>query len=92
MSFVGDFPLKGKIASITGAGSGISLSFAKSAVKQGAREIVADLKLIEDGEKYINEEEIRAAIFTKCDVAKPPDLENLITDPRKSLATSHMYT
>ena len=77
------FHSKGKNAVVTGVGSGINLSLAKFAVQQGARVIVADLKLTEDGEKLINGEGIKAAIFTKCDVTKGADLENLITVSEK---------
>lgn len=80
---VGDFPLKGKIAVVTGAGSGINLAFARSAVQQGARVIVADLKLTEDGEKFMKGEGAKAAVFAKCDVSKRADLENLITVSEK---------
>lgn len=79
MAQVGDFPLKGKIAVVTGGGSGINLSFVRCAVQQGARVIVADLKLTEDGDKFMKGEGAKAAIFTKCDVTKRADLENLIT-------------
>jgi NAD(P)-dependent dehydrogenase (short-subunit alcohol dehydrogenase family) len=80
---VGDFPLRDKIAVVTGGGSGINLSFVKFAVQQGARVIVADLKLTEDGEKFMKGEGAKAAIFTKCDVVKRADLENLITVSEK---------
>jgi NAD(P)-dependent dehydrogenase (short-subunit alcohol dehydrogenase family) len=79
----GDFPLKGKIAAVTGAGSGINLSFAKLAVAQGARVIVADLKLTDEGEKFMKGEGAKAAVFTKCDVTRRADLENLITVSEK---------
>jgi len=82
MSF-GDFPLRGKIAVVTGAGSGISLSFARFAVRHGARVVVADLKLTEDGENFLRGEGVAAAIFTKCDVSKRADLENLIEVSQK---------
>jgi NAD(P)-dependent dehydrogenase (short-subunit alcohol dehydrogenase family) len=75
---LGDFPLKGKIAVVTGAGSGINLSYAQLAVQQGARVIVADLKLTKDGEKFMKDEGAKAAIFVKCDVTKRAELENLI--------------
>jgi len=45
--------------------------------------IVADLKLTEDGEKFMKGEGAKAAVFTKCDVAKRADLENLITVSEK---------
>jgi NAD(P)-dependent dehydrogenase (short-subunit alcohol dehydrogenase family) len=75
---VGNFPLKGKIAVVTGAGSGINLSFAKFAVQQGAHVIVADLKLTQDGETFMSGEGAKDAVFAKCDVTKRADLENLI--------------
>ena len=75
---VGNFPLKDKIAVVTGAGSGINLSFAKFAVEQGARVVVADLKLTKDGESFMNGEGAKTAVFAKCDVTKRADLENLI--------------
>jgi NAD(P)-dependent dehydrogenase (short-subunit alcohol dehydrogenase family) len=80
---VGDFPLKGKIAVVTGAGSGINLSFAKFAVQAGARVIVADLKLTEEGEKFMKSQNSDTAVFTKCDVTKRKDLENLIAVSEK---------
>ena len=80
---VGDFPLKGKIAVVTGAGSGINLSFAQLAVQAGARVIVADLKLTEEGEAFMKGDGAKSAIFTKCDVSKRADLENLITVSEK---------
>ena len=80
---VGDFPLKGKIAVVTGGGSGINLSFAQLAVQAGARVIVADLKLTEEGETFMNGEGAKTAIFAKCDVTKRADLENLIVISEK---------
>ncbi|KAH6680388.1 hypothetical protein B0J14DRAFT_578524 [Halenospora varia] len=79
----GDFPLKDKIAVVTGAGSGINLSFAQFAVQAGARVIVADLKLTSDGEKFMSGEGAKAARFVKCDVSKRADLENLVTASQK---------
>ncbi|KAH8668177.1 hypothetical protein BGZ60DRAFT_505571 [Tricladium varicosporioides] len=79
----GDFPLKDKIVVVTGAGSGINLSFAQLAVQAGARVIVADLKLTSDGEKFMSGEGAKAARFVKCDVSKRADLENLVTASQK---------
>ncbi|EPE34671.1 NAD(P)-binding Rossmann-fold containing protein [Glarea lozoyensis ATCC 20868] len=77
MSKIGDFPLKDKIAVVTGGGSGINLCFAQLAVQKGAKVIIADLKLTPEAEKFINSE-AASAIFTKCDVTRRADLENLI--------------
>lgn len=76
---VGELPLKDKIAVVTGAGSGINLSFAKLAVEEGAKVIVADIKLTNDGEDFLKIAGAKgAAIFVKCDVTKRADLENLV--------------
>lgn len=79
----GNFPLKNKIAVVTGGGSGINLSFAEIAVQQGARVIIADLKLTEEGENFMKGNGAKPAIFTKCDVTKRADLQNLITVSEK---------
>jgi NAD(P)-dependent dehydrogenase (short-subunit alcohol dehydrogenase family) len=50
---VGDFPLSGKIAVVTGAGSGINLAFAKLAEQAGAKIIIADVKLTTDAEDFM---------------------------------------
>lgn len=80
---VGNFPLKGKIAVVTGGGSGINLSFVQLAVKAGARVIVADLKLTQEGETFMKGDGAKAAKFVKCDVTKRADLENLIVVSEK---------
>ena len=74
----GDFSLDGKILVVTGAGSGINLSFAKFAVEKNARVIVADLKLTNDGETFMKSTSAKSAVFAKCDVRKRTDLENLV--------------
>ena len=74
----GDFPLKSKIVLVTGAGSGINLSFARFCVQEDPRVIVADLKLTEDGERFMAGEGAKAAVFAECDVTKRADLENLL--------------
>jgi NAD(P)-dependent dehydrogenase (short-subunit alcohol dehydrogenase family) len=78
MSQIGDFPLKNKIAVVTGGGSGINLCFVQLAVQQGAKVIIADLRLTEEAQKFINGSTANSVIFEKCDVTKRADLENLI--------------
>jgi len=80
---VGSFPLKGKIAVVTGGGSGINLSFAQLAVQAGARVIIADLKLTREGETFMSSQNSKTAVFVKTDVSKRADLENLITVSEK---------
>lgn len=80
---LGTFSLSGKIALVTGGGSGISLSWAKLAVSQGATVLIADLKLTTKGEAFLQEAGSEKAIFVKCDVSKRAELENLIVQSEK---------
>lgn len=75
---LGAFDLSGKIAVVTGAGSGINFCFAKLAVQQGARVLIADLKLTQEAEGFIKNDRAKATYYVKCDVTKRGDLENLI--------------
>ncbi|KAH7077570.1 hypothetical protein BKA63DRAFT_592752 [Paraphoma chrysanthemicola] len=69
---VGDISLRGKIVVVTGGGSGIHLAFCKAAHAQGAKIIIADLRLSEDAGSL--DENI---IFHQCDVSKWSDLKEL---------------
>lgn len=80
---LGDFPLSGKIVVVTGAGSGINLSYAQLAVREGAKVLVADLRLTADGEKFLKSQGSKSTVFVKCDVTKRADLENLIVVSEK---------
>ncbi|WPG99277.1 Hypothetical protein R9X50_00209000 [Acrodontium crateriforme] len=73
---VGDFSLKGKIAVVTGGGSGINLEFVRLALQSDCRVLVADLRLTRDAEKLVSNSGGKAA-FTPCDVSKWSDLESL---------------
>ncbi|KAI9792870.1 MAG: hypothetical protein M1835_007628 [Candelina submexicana] len=72
----GDFPINGKIAVITGGGSGINLAFARTASSQGAKVIIADLRLTTEAEEFIKE--AKDVISNRCDVTVWSDLHNLI--------------
>lgn len=75
----GDFPIQGRIAVVTGGGSGINLSFVKLVVEKGAKGVViADLRLVEDAQKFVDQNGDKV-VFSKCDVTKRQDLENLVT-------------
>jgi NAD(P)-dependent dehydrogenase (short-subunit alcohol dehydrogenase family) len=74
---VGNFSLKGKIAVVTGGGSGIGLSFVQQAVENGARVIIADLKLTTEAEKFMKAAGEKTVVFAECDVSRRADLENL---------------
>ena len=75
---VGAFPVRSKIAVITGGGSGINLSFARLALQNGARGIlIADLALTKEAEEFVKSAGTSKVVFVKCDVTKRADLENL---------------
>jgi len=80
-----DFPLAQKVAVITGAGSGINLAFARLCVQQGAKVIIADLKLTAEASTFISSVSSKSVIFVKCDVMKRSDLENLVVVSEKEL-------
>ena len=64
---------------VTGGGSGINLAFVKLAAQQGARVIIADLKLSKDAEDFITAQNSKNITFQKCDVTKRADLVNLVS-------------
>jgi len=80
---VGDFPLDGKIAVVTGGGSGINLAFVKLALQSGAKVLVADLKPTTDAAETIKASNGSAA-FMKCDVSKWADLESIPSEVEKA--------
>ncbi len=82
---VGNFSLEGKIAVVTGAGSGINLAFAQVAEKQGAKIVIADIKLTDDAKVFLKNGEVKkTVIFVTCDVTKRSDLEKLATESEKN--------
>jgi NAD(P)-dependent dehydrogenase (short-subunit alcohol dehydrogenase family) len=67
-----------KIVVITGGGSGIGLSFTKLAIQNGARVLIADLRLTPEAADYVEKKKASGKVaFVKCDVSKRADLENL---------------
>ncbi len=60
---------------------GINLAFARNASSQGAKVVIADLRLTTEAEEFIKE--AKDVVFTKCDVAVWRDLQNLITVSKK---------
>ncbi|KAF9894146.1 hypothetical protein FE257_009119 [Aspergillus nanangensis] len=70
-----------KIVLITGGGSGIGLQFARLVHGQGARVLLADLKLSPPAEEFVNAGQLQSPgriVFQPCDVRKWDDLQALI--------------
>ncbi|KAK5173522.1 uncharacterized protein LTR77_002203 [Saxophila tyrrhenica] len=80
---VGHFPLSGKIAAVTGGGSGINLSFVRLAISSGARVLIADLKLTTEAAELVESSNGSAAFMT-CDVSKWKDLEAIPSEVEKA--------
>ncbi|KAI9727257.1 MAG: hypothetical protein M1828_006876 [Chrysothrix sp. TS-e1954] len=75
---VGDFPVKGKIALVTGGGSGINFAFSRLAVENGARIVIVDLKLTAEAEEFVSKHS-SSAVFAKTDVTNWQQLKSAIT-------------
>ncbi|TPX10395.1 uncharacterized protein E0L32_008614 [Thyridium curvatum] len=77
---IGNFSIGGKIAVITGGGSGINLEFAKLCQKHGCRVIVADIRSTPELEDWLRDVE-RAetkVVYQQTDVAEWDQLKSLI--------------
>ncbi|PRX47977.1 SDR family NAD(P)-dependent oxidoreductase [Salegentibacter salegens] len=73
--------LKGKVALITGAASGIGESTALLFAKEGARVFLTDID-VEKGEKLVKKitEDGGEAVFFKADISKAKDSENSVAE------------
>lgn len=77
--------LEGKVALVTGGGSGIGRASSLAFAGQGARVIVADI-MIEGGEETVHmiEKSGGQAIFVKMDVSKAVEVETMVSKAVKT--------
>ena len=80
-------PVKGKTAILTGAGSGITLEFARKLLQSGCNVLIADLALRPEAEDLIAQYTTGAprAIFLKTDVTSWSDLSTAFEVAAKEL-------
>ncbi|KAF2235323.1 putative 15-hydroxyprostaglandin dehydrogenase [Viridothelium virens] len=83
---VGNFPVRGQIAVVTGGGSGIGLEIAKAIVANGGKALVADLKPTKPAEQFI-EASAGKAVFLQTNVTKREQLERIIPAAKKHFGT-----
>lgn len=78
------FDLKGKSAIVTGAGGGINLAFAQKLLAAGTNVLIADLALLPEAEKTIEQHQDKPrAVFQKTDVSSWDELENMFKTAQK---------
>lgn len=82
------FQVKGKSAIVTGAGSGINLSFAQLLLEKGCNVLFADVALRPEAEqvvkKYNEPSKSSRAIFQKTDVTDWEQLEKMFEAAEKA--------
>lgn len=76
---VGSISLDSKIVLITGAGSGINLTFAKLAHHHGARILIADISLTSEAHDLLNSDPTNIK-YQRTDVTKWTELEALFSN------------
>ena len=88
---VGDFPLDGQIAVVTGGGSGINLAFVRLALSAGARILIADLKLLPEAAELVDSSDGKVE-FTHCDVSDWSHLRSLPSEVQKAFGDDAIAT
>ena len=80
--------IRGKLAIVTGGGSGIGAAAAKRFVQEGARAVVvADLNL-ENAQRVAKE---IGAVAIKCDVSREPDIQQLVAQANERFGQVDIY-
>jgi 3-oxoacyl-[acyl-carrier protein] reductase len=80
--------LEGKVALITGAGSGIGKCIAETYAKEGARVALADLNL--DAAKAAARSIGNNAIALRCDVSSKADVEAMVAETLSAFGALHI--
>ncbi|KAF4551474.1 Short chain dehydrogenase-like protein 65 [Elsinoe fawcettii] len=78
--------IRGKVAILTGADSGICLSFTKRLLERGARVVLADTRLRTEATALVSKY-ASTAIFQKADVTRWSDLEQVFRVTKKKFGT-----
>src|SRR5713101_6010456 len=78
--------LEGKVAVVTGASKGIGAGIAKALAEEGASVVVNYSSSKQDAERVVAEISTRGgrAIAVQSDVSKPPHVERLFSEAKKS--------
>ncbi|KAH0840752.1 Oxidoreductase UcpA [Fonsecaea pedrosoi] len=79
------FPVRGKNAIVTGAGSGINLAFAKLLASNGAHVVVADIQETPAFKEFQKATTATKVLFHKTDVSSWKDLESLFAFAKAEL-------
>src|SRR4051812_35888342 len=80
--------IRGKVAIVTGGGSGIGAGAAKRFVEEGARGVVvADMNL--DNAQRVAKE--IGAVAMQCDVSREPDIQQLVAQTKDRFGQVDIY-
>lgn len=80
--------VEGKVAIVTGGGSGIGYCFCALLHSKGCNVIIGDLRLTEDAEKLVSEAKSKGGakvLFKECDVTSWKQLEDLFVYTEKEV-------
>jgi NAD(P)-dependent dehydrogenase (short-subunit alcohol dehydrogenase family) len=79
---------RGKVAVVTGAGSGIGRELARACAREGASLVLADVD--EPGMEETAREIATPTLRVRCDVSKPEQLENLAAQTYARFGATHI--
>jgi NAD(P)-dependent dehydrogenase (short-subunit alcohol dehydrogenase family) len=82
--------LDGKVAVITGAGSGIGRELALACAREGAKVVLADIDEPGTAQTAAQMPPAAATLQVRCDVSKPGQLENLAARTYERFGATHL--